>query len=67
MTVKPSDFATREEALEYVNTRLDEWGERFLELEKSIAYLLESPPSEEVERTATSYQERDVVIQGVKA
>ena len=58
MTLKPSDFATRKEALEYANTLLDEWKERFRELEKDIELLGSNPPLEEVERTASKWQER---------
>ena len=68
MSLRPiEDFATREEALQYANTRLDEWKEKFRELEADIASLSENPPFEEVRRTATKWQERAIVIQGVKA
>ena len=58
MIVKPSDFASREEALAYANTRLDEWKEKFREIEKDIVSLSESPVLDEVRRIALKWEQR---------
>ena len=47
-TRPPSDFSTYKEALEYANTRLDEWKERFREMEKDLVLLGSNPPLEDV-------------------
>lgn len=63
MPLKPSDFPTRIAALEYVNTQLDDWKERFRELESDMIFLSENPTSEEVRKTATKWQERAAELQ----
>ena len=67
MTLRPvEDFATREEALQYANIRLDEWNEKFRELESDMIYLSEEPISEEVQRIKTKWQERAAKLQEVQ-
>lgn len=63
MTLKPSDFPDRAAALKYANTRLDEWKERFRELDSDMVFLSENPTSEEVRRTAIKWQERAAELQ----
>ena len=63
MTLKPSDFPTYKAALDYANTRLDEWKEKFRELEEDIELLGSNPPFEDVEKIVTKWSNK----KGVKA
>ena len=53
--LKPEDFATREEALAYANTKLDEWQEKFKALEHDMVFLSESPTPQEVTVVANKW------------
>lgn len=66
MTLRPSDFATYREALEYANTRLDEWRERFRDLEDDMISLDKNPTLEDLERIKTKWQERATELQEVE-
>ena len=59
MSLRPiEEFATREEALQYANIRLDEWREKFRELEEDLELLGSNPPFEDVEKIVTKWSNK---------
>ena len=53
--LRPEDFATREEALAYANAKLDEWHEKFKNLEADMVFLSESPTPQETTEVANKW------------